>query len=85
MRVLCEQVIDERMAKGLWNAGLLSTQAGTLGRLCGNLLLSLCARITGAMTLEQVNKLSTVLYGASGASMIFSIVYVLSVYSRLQG
>lgn len=78
-------MIDERMAKGLWNAGLLSTQAGTLGRLCGNLLLSLCARITGAMTVAQINSLSTVLYGASGASMIFSIAYVLSVYNRLQG
>ncbi|KAK9906755.1 hypothetical protein WJX75_007454 [Coccomyxa subellipsoidea] len=82
---LTSKVIDERMAKGLWNAGLLSTQAGTLGRLCGNLLLSLCARITGAMTVAQINSLSTVLYGASGASMIFSIAYVLSVYNRLQG
>lgn len=79
------QVIDERMAKGLWNAGLLSTQAGTLGRLCGNLLLSLCARITGAMSMAQIESLSRVLYGATGVSMIVSIAYVLSIYNRLLG
>ena len=45
------QVVDERLAQGLWNAGLLSTQAGTIGRLCGNLLLSACARVTGACLL----------------------------------
>ncbi len=73
------------MAKGLWNAGLLSTQAGTLGRLCGNLLLSLCARITGAMTETQIFSLAKLLYGVSGASMILSVAYVLSIYNRLQG
>ncbi|BDA46399.1 SPX domain-containing membrane protein At1g63010 [Coccomyxa sp. Obi] len=82
---LCSKVIDERMAKGLWNAGLLSTQAGTLGRLCGNLLLSLCAKITGAMTEAQIMSLAKLLYGVSGASMILSVAYVLSIYNRLQG
>ena len=79
------QVIDERMSKGLWNAGLLSTQAGTIGRLCGNLLLSLCARITGAMTLDQINAFARLLYGLGGATMIFSLAYVFSVFGRLLG
>lgn len=78
-------MIDEKLAKGLWNAGLLSTQAGTIGRLCGNLLLSLCARITGAMTLDQINSLAALLYGVGGASMIISLAYVLSIYNRLLG
>lgn len=79
------QVIDERMSKGLWNAGLLSTQAGTIGRLCGNLLLSLCARITGAMDMEQINAFARLLYGLGGATMIFSLAYVFSVFGRLLG
>ena len=79
------QVIDERMSKGLWNAGLLSTQAGTIGRLCGNLLLSLCARITGAMTLDQINAFARQLYGLGGASMIFSLAYHFSVFGSLLG
>lgn len=78
-------MIDEKLAKGLWNAGLLSTQAGTIGRLCGNLLLSLCARISGAMTLDQINSLAALLYGVGGASMIISLAYVLSIYNRLLG
>ena len=35
------------MAEGTFNAGLLSTEAGTLGRFTGNLLLSVAGRITG--------------------------------------
>ena len=79
------QVVDERLAQGLWNAGLLSTQAGTIGRLCGNLLLSLCARITGAMTQAQIDALARVLWGTAAATMAFSLAYVLSLYQRLLG
>lgn len=79
------QVIDERMSKGLWNAGLLSTQAGTIGRLCGNLLLSLCARITGAMDMDQINAFARLLYGLGGATMVVSLAYVFSVFGRLLG
>ncbi len=67
------QVIDERMSKGLWNAGLLSTQAGTIGRLCGNLLLSLCARITGAMDMAEINAILRLLYGPGGVTMVVSM------------
>ena len=79
------QVIDERMSKGLWNAGLLSTQAGTIGRLCGNLLLSLCARITGAMDMDQINAFARLLYGLGGSTMVVSLAYVFSVFGRLLG
>ena len=53
------------MAKGLFNAGLLSTQAGTIGRFMGNLLLSACAGITGCVGLCRV------LVGLSWASCRF--------------
>ena len=42
------------MAEGTFNAGLLSTEAGTLGRFTGNLLLSVSGRITGLDTPQQV-------------------------------
>ena len=79
------QVIDERMSKGFWNAGLLSTQAGTTGRFSGNLLLSGCARITGADSLSQLNSLATTMFGAALAFMVFSMGYVALCYRRLVG
>lgn len=77
------QVIDERLCKGMWNAGLLSTQAGTLGRLCGNLALSLCAGFTGTSSEADINALSRLLFGTCAGSMLLSLAYVASVYRRL--
>ena len=79
------QVIDERMSKGFWNAGLLSTQAGTTGRFCGNLLLSASARITGADSAGQLTHLAATMFGAAAAFMAFSLAYVALVYKRLVG
>ena len=77
------QVIDESMASGLFNAGMLSTQAGTIGRLCGNLLLSLCVSITGSDDSKQIFGLSRLLFGVSCGFMAFSLLYVLVTYRRL--
>ncbi len=85
MPALRVQVVDERMSQGLWNAGLLSTQAGTIGRLCGNLLLSACAKVTGAMTQAQIDSLARLMWGVSAGSMVFSLAYVISLYNRLLG
>ena len=79
------QVIDERMSKGFWNAGLLSTQAGTTGRFCGNLLLSGSSRITGSDTGPQLNNLAATMFGASASFMLFSLAWVALVYKRLVG
>lgn len=77
------QVIDESIASGLFNAGMLSTQAGTIGRLCGNLLLSLCIGITGAATLQEIEALAATLFASGLAFMAFSLVFVLVIYRRL--
>ena len=77
------QVIDETIASGLFNAGMMSTQAGTIGRLCGNLLLSLCVSITGAHNLKEIGSLAAVLFTSALGFMIFSLVFVLGIYSRL--
>lgn len=71
------------MASGLFNAGMLSTQAGTIGRLCGNLLLSLCITITGAKSFELIFGLSHLLFSVSLGTMVFSMLYVLITYQRL--
>lgn len=77
------QVIDESIASGHFNAGMMSTQAGTIGRLCGNLLLSLCVGITGAHNLEEVKKLALVLFSSALGFMIFSLLFVFGIYNRL--
>jgi hypothetical protein len=76
-------VIDESIASGLFNAGMMSTQAGTIGRLCGNLLLSLCVSITGAHNQEQITRLAGAVFGSSLGCMAFSLVFVFGIYSRL--
>ena len=77
------QVIDDSMNDGLFNASLLSTQAGTIGRFCGNLLLSLCASITGAANPEQISALAATLFGSTLSMMAFSLLFVLVIYRRL--
>ena len=76
-------MIDESIASGLFNAGMLSTQAGTIGRLCGNLLLSLCVSITGARTYKEIGSLASILFGSGLGFMVFSLVFVFGIYSRL--
>ena len=76
-------MIDESIASGLLNAGMMSTQAGTIGRLCGNLLLSLCVSITGTHTQAQIGQLAKAVFGSSLGFMIFSLAFVLLIYRRL--
>ena len=47
------------MAEGTFNAGLLSTEAGTLGRFTGNLLLSVAGHVTGLDSPQEVRILQT--------------------------
>lgn len=48
------QVLHPSLEKGTLNAGLLSTEAGTVDRFAGNLLSSVAGRITGLDTAEEV-------------------------------
>ena len=58
------QVLHPAFAEGTFNAGLLSTEAGTLGRFTGNLLLSVSARITGLDSPAEVR--ATVKHACAG-------------------
>jgi len=48
------QVLHPSFAEGTFNAGLMSTEAGTLGRFTGNLLLSVAGNYAGLDTRAQV-------------------------------
>ena len=51
---LVSQVLHPSFAEGTFNAGLMSTEAGTLGRFTGNLLLSVAGNYSGLDTRAQV-------------------------------
>ena len=50
------QVLHPSFAEGTFNAGLMSTEAGTLGRFTGNLLLSVAGNYAGLDTRAQARK-----------------------------
>ncbi|KAK9838252.1 hypothetical protein WJX81_000293 [Elliptochloris bilobata] len=82
---LCSKVIDERLAKGLFNAGLMSTQAGTFGRFMGNMLLSAAARVTRTNTVDEIVNFAAVLFGTAAFWMAVSLAFVLATYRHLVG
>ena len=55
---VCSQVLHPSFAEGTFNAGLMSTEAGTLGRFTGNLLLSVAGNYAGLDTRKQVRRSS---------------------------
>ena len=76
-------MIHPNLAKGLFNAGLLTTEAGTLGRFSGNLVMSLVARITGVETNEQLQHFAAALYGTFAALLVTIAVYMAGVWCKL--
>ena len=76
-------MIHPNLAKGLFNAGLLTTEAGTLGRFSGNLVMSLVARITGVETNKQLQHFAAALYGTFAALLVTIAVYMAGVWRKL--
>ena len=72
------------MAQGIFNAGLLATEAGTAGRFAGNIVLTTIGEVTGVTFVEQIALFGTSLFGVFTACIIVVIAWVLRVYSRLQ-
>lgn len=64
-------------------AGLLTTEAGTLGRFSGNIVMSVVARITGVETKGELVQFAQSLYGLFAALLLAIGVYMLSVWRRL--
>ena len=65
------------------SAGLLTTEAGTLGRFSGNIVMSLVARITGVETQTELVQFAQALYGLFAALLLAIGVYMLCVWRRL--
>lgn len=80
---LMSKIMHPSLARGTWNAGLMSTEAGTLGRLTGNLCLSMVSKITGVDTDSEVHRFGFVLFGLMGALTISNLGYMLAIWRRL--
>lgn len=65
------------------SAGLLTTEAGTLGRFSGNIVMSLVARITGVETQAELVQFAQTLYGLFAALLLAIGIYMLCVWRRL--
>ncbi|CAL5218517.1 g204 [Coccomyxa viridis] len=72
-----------RGGKSIFNAGLLTTEAGTLGRFSGNVVMSVVARITGVETKVELVQFAQTLYGLFAALLLAIGIYMLSVWRRL--
>ena len=80
---LMSKIMHPSLARGTWNAGLMSTEAGTLGRLTGNLCLSMVSKLTGVDTDSEVYRFGFVLFGLMGALTISNLGYMLAIWRRL--
>lgn len=66
-------------------AGLLSTEAGTLGRFAGNALLALAGRLTGLADSSQLASFCAILYATLAATCATLLAHLLCIYGRLKG
>ncbi len=73
------------MPLALFAAGLLSTEAGTLGRFAGNALLALAGRLTGLEDGSQLAAFCAILYATLAASCAALFVHMVCIYGRVKG
>ena len=66
-------------------AGLLSTEAGTLGRFAGNALLAGVGKLTGLQDVAQLTDFSRLLNATLAALCVALLVLLGCTYSRLRG
>lgn len=64
-------------------AGLLTTEAGTLGRFSGNIVMSSIARLTGVETMRQLANFGMVLYGTFAILLSLIALYLAAVWRNL--
>lgn len=81
------QVIHHSMARGPVNCGLLTTVAGTVGRLIGNVMvIGLASLVTVDQDSAEFELIlfSHVLYGTLSMLICACLLYTLTVYGRLR-
>ena len=82
---LMSKVIWHGFARGVFNAGLLSTEAGTLGRFTGNSLLTLVGRYTGVEDRRELDRFAHLLHDTMGWICVALLVQLASAYQTLTG
>ncbi len=83
--LLQSKVIFPGFARGTFNAGLLSTEAGTVGRFTGNAALAVVGAATGVGTVVQLVRLGHLLYGMMAVGAAGVLLWLALVYHRLAG
>ncbi|KAK9832195.1 hypothetical protein WJX74_002578 [Apatococcus lobatus] len=82
---MMSKVIHPSLAKGTFNAGLLATESGTTGRLCGNLLESGVSKATHASDPDNIVKFAVTCYAAVGVLLTLVQLLVFGIWRRLKG
>lgn len=80
---LMSKIMHPSLARGTWNAGLMSTEAGTLGRLTGNLCLSAVSKVTGVANDSEVYQFGLYLFGLMGLLTVANLGYMLGIWRKL--
>ena len=82
---LMSKVIWAGLARGVLNAGLVSTEAGTFGRFSGNALLTVVGRATGVEDVAQLQRFAVALHGTLAVVCGALLLHLLLVRRRLTG
>ncbi|KAK9915918.1 hypothetical protein WJX75_005971 [Coccomyxa subellipsoidea] len=80
---LLSKVLPLKLTRGFFNAGLLTTEAGTLGRFSGNIVMSVVARLTGVDSNQELLRFGLTLYGIFSALLLLIGFYMLAVWRKL--
>ncbi len=83
---LLSKKIPPSMSRGTCNAGLLATQAGSMGRFAGNMLITLYGAALGGHlnTLEKIARFDMLFYGTLGAMGLLTLCHTVGVFGRLR-
>lgn len=80
---LMSKVIDPNFAKGTINAGLLATEAGSLGRLLGNVFVTLIGSIIGVDTVAGVVIFGNFNFGLFAGLAVLVTAFTVLIYGKL--
>eukprot|EP00803_Ostreobium_quekettii_P006559 evm.model.scf_488EXC.1 EVM.evm.TU.scf_488EXC.1 scf_488EXC:2875-3342(+) len=80
---LMSKVIHPAWAKGTFNAGLLATMAGSLGRLFGNVFVTLIGGLVGVSSVASAVVFGDINFGLFGLLTFVVMSFTIVVYGKL--
>ena len=81
---LLSKVMHPSLAEGTFNTGLLTTEAGGIGRLAGNLSISVFTKLTGTQQASQVYNFGHYLFGLLTLVTLGNGVYFAGMWSKVK-